>query len=100
LAPVEGLVLIDVFVLTGGQGGSALPGIEVNGDGTSLAQVRGGGGIAAVAVEDSTLTLRVRNTTLSKNKDAYGATSCAEQSRALMPRARVGGTLLRRTIEL
>jgi len=63
-------VTIDGFVLLGGR--AATPVVPDNLIGNAAAQAHAGGGLAAVAASDSTLTFRMSNTIVTKNHDAYG----------------------------
>lgn len=63
-------VTIDGFVLIGGR--AATPVVPDNLIGNLVAQGHAGGGLAAVAASDSRLTLRMSNTVVTKNHDAYG----------------------------
>jgi hypothetical protein len=63
-------VTIDGFVLLGGR--AATPVVPDNLIGNLAAQGHAGGGLAAVAASDSRITLRMSNTIVTKNKDAYG----------------------------
>src|SRR5262245_41625093 len=63
-------VTIDGFVLVGGH--AATPVVPDNLIGNAAGQAHAGGGLAAVAASDSTLTLRMSNTLVTKNRDVYG----------------------------
>ncbi len=63
-------VTIDGFVLIGGR--AATPVVPDNLIGDAAGQAHAGGGLAAVAASDSTLTLQMSNTLVTKNRDVYG----------------------------
>ncbi len=59
---------IDGFVIRNGKAGTGLP-EEMN---VVFGHGRAGGGLLALALDDSTLTIVMRNTIVTKNRDYYG----------------------------